>query len=228
MPGPQGTVFNASCCKAMFLPPARAWSEPGIRIPLSMMEESERFLDPKTKRQIIGRFQNWLLWYRINNMQTICESRFANRGSLAYSLTDFAGLLQLCTGNDSEASWKSLLQTAETEAHLQRYLDPKVISVEFVWLPWHRSPADIREKEISETVNTMLRTRGEVRQYLPQEIGNCLQELGFKVTRRGPGMFLIFDRDNVRVLHRWAKEFGIGNAVEGCPDCVEAQIPKSE
>lgn len=229
MPGPGETVFNASCCKAMFLPPSRAWSEPGIHIPLSLTNGPVRFLDRKTKGQIIDRFQNSLLWYRLNNMQPICESRFANGGSEAYSPRDLAALLQLSTSNNDEAGWELLLQTGETEARQQQYLDPKVIAVEFVWPLWHLpSPEDIREKDVTDAVNTTLLTRGEVRQYLPQEIGDRLQELGFKVTRRGPGMYLILQRDNLRLLHRWAKEFGIGNAVEGCLDCVEAQIPKSQ
>jgi hypothetical protein len=160
------------------------------------------------------------------------ESRFASRGNLTFSLTEIAALLQLCTQNakDEEAQWVPLLEATQNDTRQEQYRDPKVIIIEFIWPLWHLpSPEDIQEKDVTGYVNTTLLTRGEVRQYEPQEIGDRLKnDLRLTVTRFGPGMFLIFDRANLRVLHRWAKIFGTVDAVEGCPDCIEAQIPKSQ
>jgi len=79
-------------------------------------------------------------------------------------------------------------------------------------------------KELTGFTNTLLRSRGENREYSPEEIGIKLGNEGVLRRRKSSGMVLMFDRPTLHRLHQLARSLGVGKRVAKCQDCRELGI----
>ena len=82
----------------------------------------------------------------------------------------------------------------------------------------------ISMKDLTGFTNTLLRSRGENREYSPEELGIRLKNEGLCRRRRNSGMVLVFDRPTQRSVHQMARSLGVGKSVAECPDCSDTKI----
>jgi hypothetical protein len=225
VPGFKGKVLDLVSAKAMFVGTAgRKLNEPGLHLYLPPARSDLPPLDAATQLQIKERFQPWYLWHRLSNLPQVRQSRFAG-GDLAPPMGEVGRLLQYCTANSGQLKlqWAPLLRMQEQDARAGRYWDPLAAALEVVWPRMH-SENSITMKELTGLANTLLRSRGENREYSPEEFGIKLGNEGVLRRRRSSGMVLVFDRPTIGRLHLLARSLGVGKRVAKCRDCRELQI----
>ena len=177
VPEPKGTVRDAACSKAIFLGnPVAPLSDPGIHFFLPPGPTDCPPLDVATQLQIKQRFQPWYASYRLAHLQEVQQSRFVGT-DLSSPMGEIEAMLQSCTRNDGQLKleWAPLLKSQEQDALAQRSWDPVAASTEVVWPRIHPSERSIERsitmKELTGLANTLLRSRGENREYSPEELG---------------------------------------------------------
>jgi hypothetical protein len=116
--------------------------------------------------------------------------------------------LQACVQGHEEFAVRvaAMVDNREQEARFSRARKPEVAMVEVLWAPSHNSN-ELKIKEITKFVNTLIRTRGEALQYSEIEIGFMLVNFGLPRHRNGRGMVLRFSREICQRLHDLAVEF---------------------
>jgi hypothetical protein len=81
--------------------------------------------------------------------------------------------------------------------------------------------------KIADLANALMRSRGEILEYRPDEVGWKLKALSLFRHRRSSGSLLILDRETSIKVHALARTYVLPSlrvAVEGCPDCAATQI----
>jgi hypothetical protein len=96
--------------------------------------------------------------------------------------------------------------------------------LEVLWPRIHSSEKSLSMKELTGLANTLLRSRGETREYSPEESGKKLGNEGVLRRRMNSGMVLMFDRQTLRRLHQLARNLGVEKKVTKGRDCKELQI----
>ncbi len=90
-----------------------------------------------------------------------------------------------------------------------------------------QSSSRVIVKNISESVNTILKARGEIIEYSPEDVGRRLRILGFNTKHGSSGNFVLLCREVSVLIHRLARLFEVPslmNVVQDCPDCNTQQI----
>src|SRR5207237_6389273 len=120
--------------------------------------------------QIAGEVQAQLLTYRLQHFKKMCD----DQNSGLWSHNRFPAL-PACVQGDEEFRNRvhTIVNNAEQEARNDRGRKPEVAVVEVLWAPSH-GMKDLRVKEITKWVNTLIRTRGEILEYSEIEVGNIL------------------------------------------------------
>jgi hypothetical protein len=96
--------------------------------------------------------------------------------------------------------------------------------VEGVWGPAHK-PGKMSTSEVTERVNAILNSRGEICQYNAWEIGWLLRKLGLHTRRNRDNKVLQFSSEIRQRMHQLAQEFELRLArVKGCPDCKVSKV----
>ena len=83
-------------------------------------------------------------------------------------------------------------------------------------------------KKLTEFVNAVLSSGGEIRQYSPVEIARLLSRLNLRRSRSGGGMVIELTRMVSRRVHDLGRRFGVTTSpagFPGCPDCEPAELP---
>jgi len=228
LPGPNGGVVDIVSAKAIFVgTTARARNDGCIHLYLPAGPCNLPPLDPATQLQIRERFQPRYLWYRLTNLPAVRQSRFPCSG-LASPMDEVSCALQSCTRNGLQLKlrWASLLRMQEEDALAERMWDPLSAMLEVLWPRLHSSEKSISMKELTAFTNTLLRSRGENREYSPEELGIKLRNEGVTRRRRNSGMVLMFDRQIPRRLHQMARNLGVAKRVSTCRHCKELRIPE--
>ncbi|HXZ31135.1 MAG TPA: hypothetical protein VEH30_02535, partial [Terriglobales bacterium] len=143
--------------------------------------------------------------------------------NLASAMSGLGSIFQSCTGNDAdlEQQWAPRLQLLEQNAVARQCWDPRGGFVEVVWPPLHGEEKEIGVSVLTEGINDLLSSRGEIRRYTPEEIGRLLQGLEFATAKRNFGMVLVLDRATSLRIHELARKFKVCQKVASCPDCAE-------
>ena len=226
VPDSKGGVLNVACSKVIFLgTPRRASNDPGIDIVLPPASTDRPPLDVGAQLEIKQRFQPWYLSHRIANLREVRQSRFAGT-DVSSPMVEVARMLESCTRNGGQLKleWGPLLRLQEEDEVAQRFWDPVSAMLEVLWPMMHSPEDSVSMKRLTELANTLLRSRGEVREYRPEALGIRLSNEGVLRVRKNAGMVVMFDRQNLLQLHRIARSCGVGRAVTGCVDCREMKI----
>jgi len=226
LPGPNGGVVDVVSAKAIFVgTTGRARNDVGIHLYLPAGPCDLPPLDQATQLQIKERFQPRYLWYRLINLPAVRQSRLPGSG-LTSPMGGVTCILQSCTRNESQLKlrWASLLRMQEQDALAERFWDPLSAMLEVLWPCLHSSEKSISMKELTEFTNTLLRSRGENREYSPEELGIKLRNEGVTRRRRNSGMVLMLDRQIPRRLHQMARNLGVVKRVSACRYCKELRI----
>jgi hypothetical protein len=158
-----------------------------------------------------------MLRYRLEYL-----SRFRSSQSSAKVSTLSDGLLLAeCIQDDAEFKDRvtAIAAARDEEARAEQSRKPEVATVEALWAPSHNSK-ELKIKDITKLVNTLIRTRGETLEYNEVEIGLMLRNIGFPRHRNGSGMVLRFSAENCKRLHELAQDFGlILKNIPGCAIC---------
>jgi hypothetical protein len=196
-----------------------ARTDVGVHVYLPSVSRDLPPLDAATQLQIKDRFQPWYLWHRLSSLPAVQQSGFA--GGVAASVDEVDGLLQICSPNGRELRrrWAPLLRMQEQDARAQRYWDPLTAMLEVLWPRLHSAEKSITIKELTGLTNTLLRSRGELREYSPEEFGIKLGNEGVLRRRRSSGMVLMFDRQTLHRLHQLTRGSGVGKREPKCLDC---------
>jgi hypothetical protein len=225
LPDIRGRVVDVVSSKAIFVGnTAGARRDDGIHLYLPTRPRDLPALDQATQVQIKERFQPWYLWHRLNHLPEVRQSH--STGSGLPPPDQLGEVLQSCTRSDSQltARWISLLRKQEQNALAEQFWDPLAAMLEVLWPRLHSSEKSISMKELTDLTNTLLRSRGENREYSPEELGIKLGNEGVLRIRRNSGMFLTLDRQTPHRLHQLARNLGVGKKVSRCRICKELQL----
>jgi hypothetical protein len=203
--------------KAIFLS-TNATENGGFRISLPAAHCRRSYLTDFDCRQITDEFQPQLLMYRFRYFSRVCaQSSALPARSPGSQLVP----LQACIQDDEEFSAlvAAMVESREQEARAARARKPEVAMVEVLWAPSHNFK-ELKIKEITRSINTLIRTRGECLEYSEIEIGFLMGNSGLQRHRNGKGMVLRFSREICQRLHELAVEFGLDvNKIQGCAMC---------
>ena len=200
-------------------------TDPGIHIFLPPAPTDRPLLDIGAQLKLKQRFQPWYLSHRLTNLPDVRQSRVVD-SDLSSPMDEIAAVLQACTrnGDQLKLDWAPLLSLQEQDNVAQRLWDPVAAATEVLWPRIHSAENAISMKDLTGFTNTLLRSRGENREYSPEELGIRLKNEGLCRRRRNSGMVLVFDRPTQRRVHQMARSLGVGKSVAECPDCSETQI----
>ena len=187
-------------------------------------------LDDEKWNIIAAEIQNKMLGYRLANFAKIRASQL--RGAEFTDETrELAVNLAACVVDDPElaAGVVPLLKRRDEAVRAQHDRELGTVIIEVILVVIHENKKDrVQVKEIRDLANTLLRSRGELIEYGPEEVGRRLDILGLQRTRSAAGMFLILSRDTRRLVHQLAQACDVpsaANVIPGCADCKAASVP---
>jgi len=216
VPGPGGSVCAIAGSKAIFLG-TNAAENSCFHLSLPAAQSCRSPLTRFDCCHIADDFQPQLLMYRLR----YCSKVSQNTASTPMLAGSQLAPLQACIQDDEKfaARVAAMVDSREQEARAGRARKPEVAMVEVLWAPSHKSK-ELKVKEITRSVNTLIRTRGETLQYSEIEIGSLLSNFGLPRYRNGSGMVLRFSREICQRLHELGIEFGLTvEKIQGCVIC---------
>jgi hypothetical protein len=224
VPGSRGRVMTLATCKALYLGP-HADHTGRLRVALPSPQNASARLTESECNRISEVFQPQLLGYRMEFV-----SQFYQNGGFAVApLSGGASTSLGACVQDEEfvVRLAAALDDQEQESRAARGRKPEFALVEVLW-PCMHDRREIKMKELTRFINTLIRTRGESYEYHDVEIGRLASNLGLPRVRNGSGMVLRFTTEIQQRLHQLSSEFGLGLAgVEGCRLCGERELERS-
>jgi hypothetical protein len=223
--GSGGVVGDVSGPKAIFVGNDAAsgpWSDATLHVALLPAGVGLRPLDASTQSRIADEFLPKLMFYRLRNVSKVQESILSKDPSRPIN----ADTWRACISDVPEfvQAVFPLLEAQREDALSQARLDPDRAIVEVVWDPTH-ARVSLSPSKIADLMNTLLRCRGEIREFSAEEVGWRLRHLGLYRQREGAGMVLRAGRENSQRIHLLARQLGLDlAAVEGCPDCAAPKL----
>jgi hypothetical protein len=170
-----------------------------------------------------------MLAYRLTNYSRIRISHVHGM-NFTHQTCEIATNLAACIVDDAElaSGVVPLLKEQDDIVRGQpdRKLDAAILGAVLACL--HEQKSDrVQVKEITALANTLLRTRGEIVEYKPEEVGHRLDGFSLGRTRQNEGMFLLLGRDTSRLLHRLALGYGVSWDVDSAPACPDCKVLRS-
>lgn len=223
VPATGGAVCELACSKAVALQPQDppdVWGEEAMHLVLPPTEFPP--LSNGLLADIADEFQPQLELWRLRRL--IGAEKFAPPSpqlpdcelarSLCRCIPEDAGIIRTLT---------PLLESHRQEVLAQRARDPQAAIVKAIWDPAHR-PGKMSVTEITERVNAILLSSGELHVFNAWEIGWLLRKLRLHTHRSPNWKVLRFSSEIRQRLHQLAWEFGLElPIVQGCPICKETQ-----
>lgn len=233
--GNGGRIIDLCCAKAILCGDDAALddlSSQVIRIALSPTRLQPSALDEQAQNEIANDFQPRLLLYRLNNLRKASASE-VDVSKFSFEMRPLALALAQCFSEDSELAREvvQLLQTQDAEVREQRSRDPNCAILELLLAMIHEGKQGaVRVNVLTMDVNVILRSRGEILEFSPEEIGGRLRKMKIPRHENSSGREVVFNRDNSQRVHRLAQTYALlGGCVQrGCPDCNQAQVAVSE
>jgi hypothetical protein len=220
VPGPRGSVMSLATCKALYLGTHADHTE-RLRVALPSPQNASSRLTEIECRRIRDEFQPQLLGYRMELVGQSYEREapgFASQSS-GGGCASLGACLQ---DQELVARLGVALDDQEQESRAARGRKPEFALVEVLW-PCMHDRREIKMKELTRFINTLIRTRGEFYEYNEVEIGRLASNLGLPRMRNGSGMVLRFTADIQQTLHQLSSEFGLRlTSVDGCRLCEDA------
>ncbi len=224
VPGPRGDVRAIAGSKAVFL--ATSGSGYGgfpFRICLPAAQSRSSLLTDFAACHIAEEFQPKLLMYRLRHFRRVRDAQTSPTTSRLPGA--HLAPLSACIQDDDKFQSRvgAIVADEEQEVRAERSRKPEIAIVEVLWAPSHSSK-EVKVKEITRLMNTLIWTRGEKLEYGEIEIGQILASCGLPRHRNGAGMVLRFSREISRRLHELAIEFGLtAEHKPGCEFCAGFQ-----
>jgi len=233
--GSRGALISPFSAKAIYCGNAAALdilANGAIHIPLPALSSPLDRLNDELLNQISDRIQPRLLMYRLKNMSKVgaCQCYFAG---FSTSTRQLVSNLAMCLPDEKEmvAETAELLRPQEEELRARRFLDLKYVLVEILSGTLHEGKArKIAVKELTQYANALLTSRGELREYTPEDVGGRLSDLGISRHRSSAGQHVFLNHENSVIIHNWARayEFSItAGSSTACRECLTNQAMDS-
>jgi hypothetical protein len=229
--GNRGLPSSVPCSKVFFVGSQTDpdWlSGTAVRLVLPISNSQFLPLDPRLQTEIAQHYQPQWLQFRLDHflrVQTsgrVVESGAPVRAAVRQLQACFPDQAELC-GELAE-----MIQAQDEDARAGNFLDPSPAIIEVLWPFFHSSEKPITVGRLTEFVNTLIRSRGGVREYDPAEIGTLLSKLSVNRWRKNSGVYISVDPDSSRRVHRLAAAYGVAKAIPGCAFCQEAGIKEEQ
>jgi hypothetical protein len=229
----RGKILGVCCPKAVYfgldeVPEAVACGLLQITLPPTRI--LTQVLEDEKLNEIAAELQNKLLAYRLANFAKIRVSQLLPEAKFTDQTRELAANLAACVIGDAELASRviPLLRRRDETVRAQHDRELGTVIVEIILCVCHENKKDrVQVKEIADLANTLLRSRGELIEYRPQEVGRRLDILGLQRERSAAGMFLILTRDTRRLVHQLARACdvpSVAHVARGCPDCNAASV----
>ena len=199
-------------------------------IQISLPSSQWPALDEQRQEEIASDFQARLLMYRLKNFSKVRESR-VDVSQFTAATRRLAGALAACFPGDPGLARETslLLRPQDEEIRAQRFLDVTYILVEILWGEIHsREHKQVSVSNLAKDVNALLRSRGEFREYSPEEVGWKLKGLSIPRHTDTSGRQVLLDRDTSRRVHRLAQTYDLPcsqHVGDGCAHCAPPERP---
>jgi hypothetical protein len=222
-----GDFLDLHCAKAIFSVESEfdaAMAETMLSVAVVPSESGLARLSERIEHEVTAEFQPLLLLYRLRNYRAVSESKF-DIPQFTPGLRDLARSLGAALVNDADLTARiaTLLAPQDAAVRAQHTLLPEcgILSAALV-LIHEGAKKQVLAKELTQLVNAILRARGEILEYSPEEIGWRLTRLGLFTRRVAGGKGIRVDREFSRLAHDLAKRFGVEMSPDRfptCPDC---------
>lgn len=221
-----GEFVDLRCVKAVYCESDEVDSELSegvLRVSLFPAGASAPVFDESEEEQVAATFQAWLLRYRFENFQAVCDSSLDFPGFTA-GVRDLARALGAVVAGDPNlmSQLTSLLAANDEDVRATWTMSPDFAVVVSTLALVHEKQPRVPVKQLADFVNAALRANGEIKEYSPIEIGRRLSRLGLPRSRRAGGMVIELTRDISRRVHDLKKMYGLTTSpasIPGCPDC---------
>ena len=181
-------------------------------------------LNDSARNQIADRFQPRLLMFRLKNLvqpRKCCVdlSKFTS------ATRPLARTIAECFVEDPRLATDAvqLLEAQDQEVRASRCLDPSCAALEILLGLIHQGESqEIQVDELTRDLNTLLRSRGELLEYRPEEIGWRLRAMKVPRHTDSSGRKIVLGRETSLRVHRLARGYDllIGPLVgHQCSDC---------
>jgi hypothetical protein len=231
LPGSKGGMLDPYGAKALFagMNADSVLNGEAIQFSLAPAQHHSLVSDACLDR-IARQFQPRLLMYRLLNSRKVRECRF-DVPTFTFPTRELARNLGACLPDDPGLAQclVDLLEAQDRDARAQRCTDVDSAIVEVILVFFHKQ--EVREvgvQKVTELTNTLLRARGEILEYSPEEIGRKMARLGLRRHRNAAGQNLLLCREVSRRVHRLGRFYGVlspqKNGAPTCAECAQAQI----
>jgi hypothetical protein len=224
----KGRIVELCCPKAIYfgmdpIPQDVASTMMQVSLSVSM---PRRVLENEALTKIAAEFQGKMLGYRLANFSRIRVSS-VHAPAFTHQTRELAMNLAACIVDDAELSQAiiPLLKKQDDNAREQpnRMLDEAILGAVLTCL--HEKKHDrVQVKEITGLANALLRTKGDLSYYRPEEVGHRLDVFALARTRQQEGMFLLLGNNTSRLVHTVALEYGIAWNLSSAPTCKDCKL----
>ena len=209
-----------------------------IQVTLIPSRVQPAILDDSRLGQIAGTLQPSLLAYRLKTFPKVAQSRF-DVPQFSFPTRGLAAALGACVPDDERLAARLilLLEPQDNDVRAERCSDPHFVLLEVLLGLVHEALStaggrkrveDPTVKEIAGLFNTLLRSRGGIREYSPEELGWMLNNPHFSRIRSAAGMRVSLSAETSRRVHQLARAYDVVSLQTARPDCREcAEKPKT-
>jgi hypothetical protein len=204
-----------------------------IQVALIPPRVQPAILDDSRLGQIAGTLQPSLLAYRLKTFPKVAQSRF-DVPQFSFPTRGLAAALGACVPDDQRLAARliPLLEPQDNEVRAERCSDPHFVLLEVLLGLVHealstaggRKREDPTVKEIAGLFNTLLRSRGGIREYSPEELGWMLNKPRFSRIKSAAGMRVSLSAETSRRVHQLARAYDVVSlqtAWQDCRECAE-------
>ena len=231
VPGKGGSVLDIACSKALYSGLGEvtdSWGDTALHVALPPAHSELPPLDTREQDSIANWFQPRWLMYRLQHAHKVHQSRSA-ACALTFPTLELARNLMACVPDEPEFAQAlvPLLQSQEQDVLVRRSCDLSSAIVEVLWATLHEPTREATVSRVADLTNALLRSRGEIREYSPEEVGWRLRDLGIPRHRGRNSMVVQFSREISLRVHRLARGFAVESLkchANSCADCAQLQI----
>jgi len=232
IPGRRNKLLKVSGSRAIYLgvqPDAETWEENTLSVTVSSPQPACSRPTAEELDRAGGQLQRQLLMFRLRNSHGVQLSRLGMEANCPYR-NELAYNLLACVADDPDLADKlrPQLEAHEEEGRAGQSRDPNCATLEILW-PFLHQGSTLTVSDLTQKLNALLRSRGEILTYSPEEVGCRLRNLGIRRARGQKNREVRVSREISQLVHRTVGARGLNlRRHENCPDCCPQVVEQTE